>query len=177
MKPYRVEYVQMAGWEADVVGLWVAENADWLLLRCVPVDYVVDGYVLLVKPHTVSRRPRRGRRQVEQILKLKGVAAEMPPEFAFLNTIEMMRWVEQRYGLVEFTDKEQCTFLGWTGAADAVHLWFSSLSPDGTLSLDEDDPFVISEIQLICFDADYFNSLKLLWQHKARQKLVKPSDN
>lgn len=160
-----------------MVGLWVAENEEWLLLRCIPVDYVVDGYVLVVKQHIVSRKPQRGRKQLEQVLRLKGIKAEAPPGFVFPETIEMLRWVEQRYGLVEFTDKEQCTFLGWVRAADAVHLWFDSLSPDGTLFLDKDDLFVISEIQLICLDADYFNSLKLLWQHKSRQKLLKPSDN
>ena len=59
------------------------------------------------------------------------------------------------------------------------HLWFNSLEPDGTLALSsgDDDPFVISKIQFLRFDTDYINSLKLLWQHKSRQNLLKPSDN
>ena len=129
MKPYRVEYVQLAGWKADVVGLWLAENEDWLLLRQIPVDYVVDGYVLLAKEHIVSREPKRGRKQVEQVLRLKNVKAELPPNFAFQKTVEMLRWVEQQHGLIEFTDQEDCAFFGWINEAGPVHFWIDSLTP------------------------------------------------
>jgi hypothetical protein len=179
MKPYRVEYVQLAGWEADEVGLWLAENDEWLLLRHIPADYAVDGYALIVKEHIVSRKPHRNRKQVEQVLKLKSVGAEVPPGFAFFDLLNMMRWVEQQYGLVEFTDEEECTFFGWVNEADAVHLWMNTLSPNCTVRVRDNGnpPFVLLEIQLLRFDTDYFNSLKLLWQHKSRQKYQKPSDN
>ena len=179
MKPYRVEYVQIGGWETDEVGLWLAESENWLLLRHIPADYAVDGYVLVAKEHIVSRKPRSGRKQVEQILKLKGIQPEIPSGFVFMGLVEIMRWVEQRYGLVEFTDEEEHTFLGWVNEADTVHLWVDTLSPNGTVRIRDNGnpPFVRSEIQLIRFDSDYFNSIKLLWQHKSRQKLLKPSDN
>ncbi|MGI4872539.1 MAG: hypothetical protein ACRYFX_15350 [Janthinobacterium lividum] len=179
MKAYRVEYVQLAGWKAGKVGLWLAENEEWVLLREIPVDYVVDGYVLLAKEHILSRKPKRGRKQVEQVLQLKGIKAELPPKFTFLETVEMLRWVEQQYGLVEFTDQEDCAFFGWVNEADAVHFWIDSLTPKGTVDLctTKDKPYVLSEIQTISFGADYFNSLKLIWQHKQRRKLLKPSDN
>ncbi|MBH8559653.1 hypothetical protein [Hymenobacter negativus] len=179
MKPYRVEYVQLAGWETDEVGLWLAENDDWLLLRAIPNDYRIDGYVLLVKEHIVSRKPHRDRKQVEQVLKLKGVQPTLPSNFAFLELVDMMRWVEQHYGLVEFTDEEECTFFGWVNEADAVHLWMDTFSPNCTVRVRDNGnpPFVLSEIQLLRFDTDYSNSLKLLWQHKSCQKLLKPSVN
>ena len=179
MKPYRVEYVQIAGWEADEVGLWLAENDYWLLLRSIPNDYRIDGYVLLLKEHVVSRKPHRDRKQVEQVLKLKGIQPEVPANFVFLDLVDMMRWVEQYYGLVEFTDEEECTFFGWVNQTDPVHLWMDTLSPNCTVRVRDNGnpPFVLSEIQLLRFDTDYFNSLKLLWQHKSRQKLLKPSDN
>ncbi|MBF9141409.1 hypothetical protein [Hymenobacter properus] len=179
MKPYRVEYVQLAGWQTDEVGLWVAENEDWLLLRSIPADYVVDGYALIVKKHIVSRRPHRGRKQVEQVLKLKGIQPGVPPGFVFLDLVDMMRWVERQYGLVEFADEEESTFFGWVKETDAVHLWVDTLGPDCTVSVRDDDnpPFMLSEIQLLRFDTDYFNSMKLLWQHKSRPKQLKPSIN
>jgi hypothetical protein len=178
MKPYRVEYVQLAGWETDQVGLWVAENEDWLLLRHIPVDYVVDGYVLIAKTHIVSRKPDKDAKQVAQVLKLKGVKAEMPLDFQFQGVVEMLRWVEQHYGLIEFGDEEESTFFGWLTKADAVHFWATMLWSNGTTQpAEETEPFVISEIQRICFATDYFNSMKLLWQHKQRRKLLKTSDN
>ena len=179
MKTYRVEYIQMIGWQADVVGLWVAENDDWLLLRSIPADFVVDGYVLLAKPHIASRKPKRRRNQVEQTLKLKGVEAEAPAGFVFHNVMGMLQWVEQRYGLVEFADEEESMFLGWIRKTDAVHFWLDMLTDDGTVSLNSmrEQAFVISEIQVIYFDTDYFNSIKIYWQHMEQLKFTKPSDN
>lgn len=171
--------MQLAGWEADVVGLWLAENDQWLLLREIPGDYAVDGCVLLVKEHIVSRKPKRDRKQVEQILQLKGIEANVPPQFTFQGIVETLRWVEQQYGLVEFTDEEGCSFFGWIKEADAVHFWVDTLTPKCTVRVRNNGkpPFVISEVQYVRFDTDYFNSIKLLWQHKARQKQLKPSDN
>jgi hypothetical protein len=179
MRPYRVEYVQLAGWETDQVGLWVAENEEWLLLRHIPADYVLDGYVLFAKAHILSRKPHRDRKQVEQVLKLKGAKADLPPNFAFSGLVDMIRWVEKHYDLVEFTDEEECTFFGWVKETDAVHLWVDTLSPNGTVRVlnNGEPPFVLSEIQFIRFDTDYFNSIKLLWQYKESQQLLKPSDN
>jgi len=179
MKPYRVEYVQLAGWETDRVGLWLAENEDWLLLRHIPVDYVIDGYVLLAKSHIISRKPTKYRTQTEQILKLKGIKAEVPAGFEFSGTLEMMHWVAQRYGLIEFAEEEESTFFGWLRTADAVHFRVDLLTAKGTLDVSDgqEEPFLISGVQVISFDTDYFNSLKLLWHHKQRLVLRKPSDN
>ena len=179
MRPYRIEYVRLAGWETDKVGLWVAENDEWLLLRHIVVDYLVDGYVLLAKAHIVSRKPGRHREQLEQVLRLKNVKAEAPAGFKFRNPTKMLRWVEQQYGLVEFKDEEESAFLGWVQKADPVHFWLNFLNVDGTVDVSdgEDKPFVLSEIQIISFDSDYFRSMKLLWQHRQQHQLLKPSQN
>ena len=179
MKPYRVEYVQLAGWERKLTGLWLAENEEWLLLRYVPEDYVIDGYALLAKSHIVARGSEKKERQVAQVLKLKGVKAEIPSGFRFCSLIKIMQWLEQKYGLIHFYDEEQAAFLGWVNEADLVHFWLDSLEPDGTVAVREIDerPFELAAVQILCFADDYSESLKLLWQHKQRPKFRKPSDN
>lgn len=179
MKPYRVEYVQLTGWETDEVGLWVAESPEWLLLRHIPADYVVDGYVLLRKAHIRGRRPGEHHEQVALVLQLKGVEAKAPAGFEFLPGVEMLRWVEQHYNLVEVADEEESSFFGWLNEADPVQFWLDFLTPEGELDArdPDDEPFLLADVQLIRFGTDYFNSLKLLWQHRQRQQLLKPSDN
>lgn len=178
MKPYRVEYVQLVGWEADQVGLWIAENETWLLLRHIPVDYVVDGYVLLAKKHIASRKPRKGKHQLELVLKLKGIGVEGPAGFQFLHTVSMLRWVEEQYGLVEFALEEEVAFFDWIKEADTVHFWVDMLWSDGVVESHQGKkPFILADIQIISFATYYFNSLKLLWQYKQRLRLQKPSDN
>lgn len=178
MKPYRVEYVQLAGWEKDVTGLWLAEDEDWLLLNYIPCDYELDGYVLLAKHQIVGRKPKKGRKQVEQVLKLKGVQALVPARFSFSDTMGLLGWAEKEYGVIEFMDEEESAFLGWLDEADSVHFWIDSLEPNGTRDARNPDekPFVIGEVQVIRFASDYARSLLLLWQHKQKQ-LPKPSEN
>ena len=178
MRPYKVEYVQLRSWNADITGLWLAENEDWLLLRYIPVDYQVDGFVLIAKHHIATREPGKGRKQTELLLKLKGVKAELPLGFKLLDTAELLRWTERQYGLIHFMEEEKSAFLGWINQMDVVHFWIDTLEPNGTLAAREPDelPFVLNEIQLIVFD-DYSQSLKLLWQHKNDRSLLKPSDN
>lgn len=179
MKPYRVEYVQLASWEKKIAGLWIAENEDWLLLHYIPCDYELDGYILLSNQHISSRKHDKSAKQVEQVLKLKGVSAIVPPAFAFDDTLGLLRWTEKEYGVLEFMYEEESTFLGWLNEADTVHFWIDSLEPTGTMDARKPDeqPFVLHDIQVIRFASDYAHSLKLLWQHKQRRKLLKPSDN
>jgi hypothetical protein len=179
MKPYRVELVQLAGWEKEVMGLWLAESEDWLLLHYIPCDYELDGYILLAKSHITSRKPNRTSKQAEQILKLKGVKSVVPTKFFFADTIGLLRWTEKEYGVLEFMDEESSTFLGWLNEADSVHFWIDSLEPDGTMEERQpsERPFVFHDVQVIRFASDYAYSLKLLWQHKQRLKMRKLSDN
>ena len=179
MRPYRVEYVQLRGWEADVVGLWLAENEEWLLLKYIPADYVVDGFVLIAKQHITARKPGKGRTQKELVLKLKGIKTELPSNFEFSDTPQLLRWTEHHCGLVHFMEEERSAFLGWINEMDVVHFWIDTLEPNGTMAAREPDelPFVFNEIQLIIFNDDYSQSLRLLWQHKSNQRLLNPSDN
>lgn len=113
------------------------------------------------------------------MLQLKGIVAEPPPGFEFGRGLAMLRWVEAHYGLLELADEEESSFLGWIQAADPVHFWLDYLTPAATRDAraPADEPFFIADVQLLRFDTDYFNSLKLLWQHQQRQQLLRPSDN
>ncbi|GAB3639255.1 hypothetical protein GCM10027422_48460 [Hymenobacter arcticus] len=179
MKPYRVEHVQLAEWEKKITGLWLAEDEDWLLLKYVPCDYELDGYILIAKCHIDDRSSDKSAKQVGQVLKLKGVSATVPPAFVFADTLALLRWTEKTYGVLEFMYEEDSIFLGWLNEADTVHFWIDSLEPAGTIASRQPDerPFALGELRVIRFGSDYAHSLKLLWQHKQRLKPGKISDN
>ena len=170
MKPYRVEYVEFANWEEYTVGLLLAENDEWLLMRKLPVDYVVDGYILVAKAHIVARGVDQKRRQIARVLKLKGVTSEVPKGFSFGNTVDMLRWIEQKYKIFQVQDEEETLFCGQFRDSDETHYRINSLSPRAELNLDYDMWFNFSELITVEFDTDYLNSLLLLWQDKAARK-------
>ena len=39
----KIEAFKIKGWSVKETGLVVAENEDWLLVKHIPIDYVVDG--------------------------------------------------------------------------------------------------------------------------------------
>ncbi|UOQ72340.1 hypothetical protein [Hymenobacter cellulosilyticus] len=170
MRPYRVEYVQLDSWEAELVGLWLAENEQWLLLRNIPGDYVVDGYVLVAKSHIVGRKAPAGRKQTEQVLKLKGIGTDLPESFAFGSVVELLRYAERHFKLFQIQDEEETCFCGQLRDADETSFRINSLSPRAELDLNYDLRFPFDELVTIEFGNDYLDSLQLLWHHKARRK-------
>ena len=51
----KVETYRVTGWEDVERGLIVAENDEWLLVKHIPIDYIVDGYKLYRKAFIASR--------------------------------------------------------------------------------------------------------------------------
>jgi hypothetical protein len=178
MNTIRVECLQIAGWKEELTGIWLAENADWVLLRYIPVDYAVDGYVLVAKQHIVSREAQQDQKQLELVLQLKGITSDLPRDFAFVDSvIEALRWVTQRYEVVQFQEEEDATYLGWVRAVEPGRFRMDSLTPSGTINHSYDEWFEEEDIRVISFDNDYINSLKLLWKERVRQKWQLQNDN
>ena len=171
MSALRIESVRLTDWQEAVVGVWVAEDDAWLLLRVIPMDFVVDGYVLIAKQHVESRPTHPDGAKIKHVLELKGVRADLPPNFVFGGTLELLRWVEQQYGLIQFQDEdEESALMGWLKKADATRFQIDSLRLSGRVDRSFNNWFELAEIRLIVFDADYFNSLKLLWQDILRRQ-------
>ena len=51
----KVESYKIKGWKAIPRGLLIAENEKWILVKNIPVDYVVDGYKLYQKRYITKR--------------------------------------------------------------------------------------------------------------------------
>ena len=45
----KVESFKIIDWEDSEQGLLITENENWILVKHIPVDYVVDGYKLYKK--------------------------------------------------------------------------------------------------------------------------------
>ena len=170
MKPYRVEYVLLTDFEEYVTGLWLSENDDWLLMRRLPNDYLVDGYILVAKAHIVKRGVDQKRRQIARVLRLKGITTQVPESFAFGSIVNMLQWIEQRYRIFGIKDEEDTFFCGQFRDNDETDYRINSVSPRAKLDLDHDLWFAFTDLILIEFDTDYLNSLLLLWQDKAARK-------
>ncbi|SDM07972.1 hypothetical protein SAMN05421823_11099 [Catalinimonas alkaloidigena] len=160
----KVETYQIQDWEEPETGLVLAENDEWILVHYIPSDYVVDGYKLFKKSFVQQRLHSEHEARVEKVLRLKNVTDEPPEGFAFGTTIELLQWVEDRYGIFEFQEEdEEGLYYGKISYASADTLVIDMILADGTVDTDYDYEYDVDEIRAITFGSDYHLSLRLLW--------------
>lgn len=106
-KKMKVETFKIAEWEEEETGLIIDENDIWILVKHIPVDFVIDGFKLYKKEFVVERIHGKNELLVEKVLGLKGVTREKPKGFEFTDTLVILKWSEMKYGIFEFQDCDQ----------------------------------------------------------------------
>lgn len=168
-KSMKVERLKIADWEDEATGLLIAENEEWLLVRHIPVDYVVDGYKLYRKEFIEKRTHTSKEVPVERVLRLKGVGEEKPVDFNFGDVGAMLKWCEEKYGLFEFQDFDQTQlFYGRINSMAEGILVIDMIKANGEEEKAYDYDFELDEIRVITFETDYFDSIRLLWLDEQR---------
>lgn len=158
----KVETLELRDWEDLETGLIVAENEDWVMLRYIYADYMVDGWKLVKKSLIAERTSDEDEAQIAKVLALKGETGALPMGFKLGSALEMINWVNNRYGFVEFQDEEEEVIFAVVTGQEEDSLLFDIVLPDGTVETDcEID---IDAIGVIAFDGDYFQSVGLLWK-------------
>jgi hypothetical protein len=160
----KVETFELRDWEEPETGLVLAENEDWVLLRYVYADYMVDGWKLIRKSMIQERESGEDEAQIERVLRLKGEKGEVPAGFSLGSEMEMISWIADQYGFVEIQDEEEeIAFAIVLGEDEGEgELLFDMILADGEVEPDCVLPF--KEICIISFDGDYFRSVGLLWK-------------
>lgn len=162
-----VESYKIKGWKNQPCGLFVDENEDWILIRNIEVDYMLDGYLLINKNHLEKRTTKGEEKRIKKVLKLKNEKAVAPSGFKFKSALGMMLWSEKVNGLIEFNDKEEGqTFYSYLNRYSKKSFIIDLVDVDG--NLDEDFPyeFQFKKIRTIGFGSDYYNSIVLLLEDK-----------
>lgn len=164
-----VETYKIKGWEEPETGLLIAENDNWILVKHVPVDYVVDGYKLYAKKYIKSRETGEEEIQIAKVLTLKGVTPTPPKTFEFKEVGEMLIWSESVYGLFEFQDEaEEELFYGKINLMKKNKFMIDMVLADGQIDNAYDYEFSLKKIRAITFEADYFECIRLLMADAAK---------
>ncbi len=160
----RVERFEIQDWEEPQTGLLLAENEEWVLVKHIPVDFVVDGYKLYKKQFILSRSNGAEEQLIARVLKLKNETTALPERFEFQATADVLRWSQREFDLFEFQDEDETElFYGRINRLEKSDLIIDMVLSDGTLEIDYDIVFDISAIRAITFGSDYFNSIRLLY--------------
>ena len=100
---------------------------------------------------------------------LKGVTITKPDGFAFADTLGLLKWSEEKFGLFAFqTEDEYAAFFGKINRVEKDMLVIDSVFADGKVVPDYDFEFDLKEVRAITFGSDYFESMRLLWVDENR---------
>lgn len=167
----RVEEYRIKDWEDTERGLLIDENDNWILVKHIPVDYLVDGYKIYKKEFLEERIRTTKEEEIEKVLRLKGIRQEAPVGFKFTNTIGLLDWVESKFGIFEFQDDDESElFYGKRNRINENTLIIDMINSDGSVALEYDYEFEINSIRVLTFETDYHQSIRLLWMDQLKNK-------
>lgn len=165
----KVEKFKIKGWKKKETGIVISENEDWILVKHIPNDYVVDGYKIYNKTFIKRRKPISEEDNLTIVLKLKNVNLNIPDNFKFSSTLDLLKWSEKKYGLFEFQDDSETElFFGKLNKILGHEFVIDMILSDGTFENEYEFNFLIDEIRVITFETDYFESIRLLMNYRIR---------
>ena len=159
-----VESFEVVGWDELQTGVTLLENNDWLLVKHIPVDYVLDGFKLYNKNFIKRRINSDAERFIERVFHLRNITVDFPQNFEFSDTIGLLQWSQNKFGLFEFQDDDETALsYGRINRVVGNTLIIDFIDSKGQTEEEYYYEFEIDEIRTISFDSDYFNSIKVLW--------------
>ena len=170
----KVEKFKIAGWKYPEIGLLIDENEEWVLVKHIPVDYVIDGYKLLRKEYILKRTSTKKEKSVELVLSLKGIKEDKPEGFKFKDVVQTLQWSQEKYGLFEFQDEtESELFYGRINEVSEGLLIIDMIKSNGKEEKAYDFTFELNQIRVITCETNYFHSIQVLWRHQKEAKKKK----
>jgi len=169
-----VERIKVKGWKGKERGLILAENEEWLLVQCIPVDYLLDGYKLYRKDSVLKRSTKSDEEMIAHVFGLKKLSNKAPTGFKLGSIESMLGWIEKKHGLFELQMKrEEELFFGKLVEMEEEDLVVQLLAFDGSEDEENEYLFASKKIRAISFGSDYADSLRLLMEEQSQKTLKK----
>jgi hypothetical protein len=134
-------------------------NKDWILIKYNPVDYQIDGYVLLRDKYVTHFKREDDERFKEKVLNLKGYKPKASEKIPLTELPKMLAYITKKFGAFFFgmqkSDVRWLTSLKMTAGAEII---LHDLTKRGKW-IAEKDPLKYNSIRTIEFNTDYNNSL------------------
>lgn len=142
-------------------GFLIDYSDDWILIRNNPIDFIVDGFIILRNKNVEQIHRDEELEFTEKVIRLKGVKTNAEDIIPIKDLEAIIRYIDTKYGVFQIAKKSaKSAYLGKLIELNNEELTIDFLDIrgefGGELSFNPD------KIRVIEFDTDYINSLKLL---------------
>jgi len=144
-------------------GFLIDYSDDWILLKNNPVDFIIDGFVIL-KNKNIERIYRdQDHEFTEKVIRLKGLKTNAKDIIPIKDLASIISFVDKKYGVFQIAKKSATSaYLGKLIQLNDQELVIDFLDTKGQFG--GELSFNPEKIRVIEFDTDYINSLKLVAQ-------------
>jgi hypothetical protein len=143
-----------------ISGFLIDLNDDWTLIKYNPVDYLIDGYMLLKTNYIIKYKRDDDDKFKENVLYAKGMEPTDADKFSLTNIYETLKLVSDKFGAFDIEKKdENACYIGKLIKFDKKKIIMQMIDPDAEWS--DTGKFSLKKIRTIQFDTDYINSLLL----------------
>ena len=144
-------------------GFLIDYSDDWILLKNNPVDFIIDGFVIL-KNKNIERVYRdKDHEFTEKVIRLKGLKTNAKDIIPIKDLASIISFVDKKYGVFQISKKSATSaYLGKLMELNNEKLTIDFLDTKGQFG--GELSFNPEKIRVIEFDTDYINSLKLVIQ-------------
>lgn len=142
-------------------GFLIDYSDEWILLRNNPVDFILDGFVLL-KNKNIEAIPRdQDLEFTEKVIRLKGLRTNAEDIIPIRDLNSIINFITNKYGIFQIAKKSaKSAYLGKLIELTDEELTIDFLDTKGQFG--GELSFNPQKIRVIEFDTDYINSLKLV---------------
>lgn len=134
-------------------------NDDWILLRNNPVDFVIDGFIILRNKNLEAIISDDDTQFNEKVIRLKEIKLKDDTLIPLTNLEIILSFLTKKFGVFQLaTKKSSAVYLGKLTEFNQDDFFIEFLNTKGVF--DGEISFKSKKIRVIEFETDYINSLK-----------------
>jgi hypothetical protein len=142
-------------------GFLIDYTEDWILIKNNPVDYILDGYIILKNKNIKSITRDENNQFTEKVIKLKGLKTNAEEIIPLKDLSSILNFLNDKYEVFQIATKSvKAVYLGKLIELNDEELIINFLETKGKFG--GELSFDPNKIRVIEFDTDYINSLKLV---------------